>query len=125
MKSHKYTAAFLLAVSVLSASAFAKDKTDAKFLLHYKAQFGATELTPGDYTLQFEGTGATVQVSVLQSGKIVATSPAKLVENVKPVQTGAVTYRTVGDKKTVEEIGLSHGKQSLILIEPQAQIATQ
>ncbi|MGA9040592.1 MAG: hypothetical protein WB421_08665 [Terriglobales bacterium] len=124
MKNHKYTAAFLLAASLLPASAFAKDKTGTKFTLLYKSQVGATELTAGDYKLQWEGTGDNVQVKVLQDGKVVATAPAKLVDNAKPVEKTQVTYRTAGDKVTVEEIDLSHSSQSLVLTESQSQLAT-
>jgi hypothetical protein len=125
MKSRNYTAAFLLAASLLPASAFAKDKTDAKINLLYKTQVGTAELAPGEYKLQWEGTGDHVQLNVLQHGKIVATAPAKLVENAKPVQATAVTYLTVGDKVTVEEINLSHSAQSLVLTETQSQLATK
>jgi hypothetical protein len=125
MKSHKYTAVFLLAACLLPASAFAKDKSDTKFSLLHKSQIGATELTPGDYKLQWKGTGDNVQVKVLQDGKVVATAPAKLVENAKPVEKTRVTYRTAGDKVTVEEIDLSHSAQSLVITEPQSQLATK
>ncbi len=125
MKAHKYTAAFLLAASLLSASAFAKDKTGAKFTLLYKSQVGATELTPGSYKLQWEGTGDSVQIKVLQDGKIVATAPAKLVQDAKPAAETMVTYRTDGDKVTVEAIDLSNVGQSLVITDTQSQLATK
>ncbi len=94
-------------------------------LLYYKAQVGTTELAPGNYTLQWQGTGDNVQVKVLQNGKVVATASAKLVENAKLGETNGVTYRVAGDKRLVEEIKLSHGKESLVFSETQSQIATQ
>ncbi len=96
MKSRNYTAAFLLAASLLPASAFAKDKTDAKFNLLYKTQVGASELAPGEYKLQWEGTGDHVQVNVLQHGKIVATAAAKLVAN---RETGAIDSCDVSHRR--------------------------
>jgi hypothetical protein len=124
MKSHCYTAALLLAASLLPATAFAKDKADAKFSLTYAAQFGNTELAPGSYKIQWEGTGDNVQVTALQHGKIVATAFAKLVESAKPADSSEVTYGTVGEKKTVNEIDFSKSKESLVFTEAQRQVAT-
>jgi hypothetical protein len=126
MKSNHYTTALLLAASLLSATAFAKDKdkADAKFSLGYTAQFGNTELAPGTYKLQWTGTGENVQVNALQRGKIVATASAKLVESAKPADTSEVTYGTVGDKKTINEIDFSKSKESLVFTEAQRQVAT-
>jgi hypothetical protein len=125
MKSHRYTTAVLLAASFLSATAFAKDKVDAKFSLTYAAQFGNTEFAPGTYKVQWEGTGDNVQVNALQHGKIVATASAKLVESAKPADSSEVTYGTVGEKKTVHEIDFSKSKESLIFNEAQRQVATK
>src|SRR5580704_18150456 len=125
MKSHPYTAAILLATALLSASAFAKDKADAKLSIEYKAQFGTSELAPGNYKLQWEGTGDNVQVSVLQHGKVVATAPAKLVLNQQLAGAGEVTYGAAGDKKTVNEIDIANSKQSLVFTEIPGQIATK
>jgi len=124
MKSQIYTTAILLAASLLPATAFAKDKADAKFSLDYAARFGNTELAPGTYQLTWEGTGDNVQVNALQHGKIVATASAKLVETAKPANANAVTYGTVGEKKTVNEIDFSKNKKSLVFTEAQRQVAT-
>jgi hypothetical protein len=41
---------------------------------------GSTKLIPGNYDLTWTGTGADVQVTVTQNKKVIATFPAKLVE---------------------------------------------
>jgi hypothetical protein len=41
---------------------------------------GSTKLIPGNYDLSWTGTGADVQVTVTQNKKVIATFPAKLVE---------------------------------------------
>ncbi|HEX4424775.1 MAG TPA: hypothetical protein VH079_05225 [Terriglobales bacterium] len=126
MKSHRFTTSLLLAASLLPATAFAKDKgkPDAKVSFAYTTQFGNNELAPGNYKLQWEGTGDTVQVNALQRGRVVATASAKLVESAKPADSSEVTYGTVGDKKTVHEIDFSKSKESLIFAEAQRQVAT-
>jgi len=42
------------------------------------AQVGSTTLKPGDYRVEWEGTGPNVNVNFLQGNKVVATVPATL-----------------------------------------------
>lgn len=43
-------------------------------------QVGGTQLQPGDYALKWDGAGPNVQVSIIRSGKVVATVPARVVD---------------------------------------------
>src|SRR5689334_14110740 len=42
-------------------------------------QVGGTQLQAGDYALKWDGAGPNVQVSIIRSGKVVATVPARVV----------------------------------------------
>ena len=49
-------------------------------LLMSSATVSGTQLAPGSYSLKWEGSGSNVQLSIIQAGKVVATTPARLVD---------------------------------------------
>jgi hypothetical protein len=64
---------------VFTTSAFAADAQKASFEISAATQVNGTTLPAGEYTAQWEGSGPTVQVNILQGKKVVATAPAQLV----------------------------------------------
>jgi hypothetical protein len=52
------------------------------------------QLLPGDYTLQWEGTGNNVQVQILQGKKVVATTAAALVQLKAPASRNMTSTRS-------------------------------
>jgi hypothetical protein len=113
MKFVKYSALLVFVAFSLSSGVFAKDPNEGKFSLTEPAQIGSTQLKAGDYKVTWEGTGADVQVKILQGKNVVATSSAKLVD--KSLGTDAVTLGSAsGGVKTVEEIDFSNRKQALV-----------
>jgi len=113
MKTGKYIAIVAVLASGLSLSAIAKDKNETRISLSDSVQVGATDLKPGDYTLQWEGDGPDVQVKVLKGKNVVATVPAKLAQGTSGY-ANAITTRTVGNMKTLDEVDFGGGKQSLV-----------
>jgi hypothetical protein len=113
MKTGKYVAIVAVLASGLSLSAIAKDKNETRISLSDSVQVGATDLKPGDYTLQWEGDGPDVQVKVLKGKNVVATVPAKLAQGTSGY-ANAITTRTVGNVKTLDEVDFAGGKQSLV-----------
>ena len=71
--------ALFLGMSV-SAMAGSKDGGSASFELPQKASIAGTELKPGNYKLEWQGTGSDVHVQFKQGKNVVATSNAKVVE---------------------------------------------
>ena len=63
---------------LLASSAFAATK--ASLTLQNPATINGTQLKAGDYKLEWDGSGPTVEVSILQGKKVVAKVPAKLVD---------------------------------------------
>jgi len=116
MKSLKFGALALVAAVVLSMGAFAKDKKDkneGKFTLADSAQIGSTQLKPGDYKAEWDGTGSDVQVKILQGKNVVATTSAKLVD--KQDASDSVTLGgTNSATKTVDEIDFGHSHKALV-----------
>jgi hypothetical protein len=119
MKTGKYVAIVAVLASGLSLSAIAKDKNETRISLSDSVQVGATDLKPGDYTLQWDGDGPDVQVKVLKGKNVVATVPAKLAQGTSGY-ANAITTRTVGNVKTLDEVDFAGGKQSLVFGEASA-----
>ena len=109
------TVALLVPVSV-----FAKEKNEGKFQVSQPVQVGSSQLKPGEYKVQWDGTGPDVQLTILQNGKTVATAPAKLVESQQPSQQDSVTLRDgTGSVKHLDEINFAKQKRTLVLSEAQ------
>jgi hypothetical protein len=117
MKTYKYIAIVAVLASGLSLNAFAKDKNETRVTLSDSVQVGTTELKPGDYTLQWEGNGPDVQVKVLKGRNLVATVPAKLAQGRSERNADAITFRTVSNVKTLDQVDFAGGKRSLLFEE--------
>jgi hypothetical protein len=63
---------------VLTCSAFAGTK--ANLQLNNPVTLNGTTLKPGDYKVQWEGSGPNVEVSIIQGKNVVAKVPAHVVE---------------------------------------------
>ena len=64
-----------------------------------------TQLKPGDYKVEWDGTGPDVQVSFLQGKKVVATVPAKVVELKTPAQNNsAIVNNSIDGKPSLEGV---------------------
>ena len=78
-------------------------------------QIGSTQLKPGNYKVEWQGTGPAVQVSFQQNGKTVVTMPATLKTNDDQVTQDAImTEATNADTSTLKEIDFGHQKQALV-----------
>ena len=70
---------FATMLTLLSAPAFA-GKNSQTVTVPEAMKAGSAQLTPGDYNVTWEGSGANVQVTLTRNKKVVVTLPAKLVE---------------------------------------------
>lgn len=113
MKLGRYIAIVAVLASGLSLSAFAKDKSETKVTFSDPVQVGSTQLKPGDYKLQWQGNGPDVQVQIVKGKDVVATAPAKLIENKASLGTNAVTTGSNSSSKTLDQVDFDNGRQSL------------
>jgi hypothetical protein len=120
MKFGKFVAVAAVLASGLTLNAFAKDKNETKVTFTDTVQVGSTAVKPGDYKLQWDGTGPDVQVKVVKGKDVVATAPAKLVENKSSQGVNSVTTTNGATAKQVSQVDFSGGKQSLIFAEATA-----
>src|ERR1700736_4303950 len=76
--------ALLLASSALAA-------TKANLVLQSTTTINGAKLKPGDYKLEWDGSGPNVEVSIVQGKKVLAKVPAKVVDlNLAPANNAAI-----------------------------------
>lgn len=96
------------------AGALARDSAH-KVEISSAVQIGSTHLKPGNYKVEWQGTGPVVQVSFQQNGKTVATLPATLKTNDDEARQDAVmTEGTSADATTLKEIDFGHQREALV-----------
>jgi len=80
---------------LLASSAFAATK--ANLQLHNPTTVNGTQLKPGDYKLEWEGTGPNVEVSIMQGKKVYTKAPARLVDLQSPSSNDAAVVKKNDD----------------------------
>jgi len=115
MKLLKYTALLSTLALVFAVSAFARDKNQYSVKIPDSVQVGGTQLQPGSYKVEWNGTGPEVQVNFVRDGKTIATAPGTLKTNdSRVIQDDIVTDATSASTKRLEEIDFAHNKESLV-----------
>jgi hypothetical protein len=111
---------FLGLALLLATSAFAANKGSLQ--VQEPITVNGTKLAAGDYKLQWDGTGPSVELSIMQGKKVVAKVPAHVVDLDKPSSQDAAVVKNNGDgTKTLSEVRLSGKKYSLAVGEDAAK----
>ena len=120
MKFGKYLALTFTIAVLLPLVALAADKNQGTISLGSPAQIGSQQIKAGDYRVEWEGSGPSVQVRILRGNKVVATSPANLVEQPAPPPRDQVVL-TVQENGTraVQQIDIAKRKVSLVFSDSQ------
>jgi len=115
MKTSYFTAVLsLTCLLAFGGSAYARDNARSVEIFD-AVQIGTTELKPGNYKVEWQGTGPAVEVSFLRNGKTVLTVPGMLKTNDDQVtQDAIVTEATGTGTSTLTEIDFRHLKQALV-----------
>ena len=90
-------------VLLLAAAAFAANKASCN--VAEAVTVNGHRLAPGEYQFQWDGTGPNIDLSILSKGKLIATVPARLVEQSQ-----------AGDKNTMRMRENDDGSRSLTQI---------
>jgi hypothetical protein len=115
MKQVKYATLLFILALISSIGSFAKDNNRHSVEIPDSVQVGGTQLKPGKYDVQWQGTGPEIQVTFVHDGKTVATVPGTLKANDPNVtQDDIVIDTTSANAKTLKEIDFSHNKESLV-----------
>jgi len=99
MKITKRLKGVLLGLALLlSVSAFASNK--GSLSLSDNVMLGTQTLKPGDYSVKWDGNGPDVQLNIMKGSKVVATTPARLVDVNQPFSDDAAvtTLNSDGSK---------------------------
>lgn len=98
----------VLALTLATVPLLMASETKKSITLGEAAQVGTVTLQPGDYKVEWQGTGPNVQVNFLQGNKTVATAPAT-VANKNTTYDNAIQMKDEGNgAKAVTEIDWSH-----------------
>jgi hypothetical protein len=115
MKLLKYMALLSTLALAFPLSSFARDKNEHSVTISDPVQIGSTQLQPGDYKVEWQGTGSNTQVSFMQGKKTVATAPATLKTNDDQVTADAVmTDAGNSNTKVLKEIDFRRQKEALV-----------
>ncbi len=114
MKRIKCTALLSMLALLSPLSALARDKNQHSVEIPDSVQVGSAQLKPGNYKVEWQGTGPEVQVNFVLDGKTVATVPGTLKTSDAHVVDDIVTDTTSANAKTLKEIDFSRDKESLI-----------
>jgi hypothetical protein len=116
MRSLKYLASFTAAALLLCTAAFAKDFNSGSFDLPEAAHVGSTVLQPGHYKAEWTGPQTDLKVSIMQHGKVVATSDASIKQLPTKSANDAVTLGNAQDNtKRLDEIDFNNRSEALLL----------
>jgi hypothetical protein len=94
---------------LLATSAFAATK--ANLTLQDATTVNGTRLKAGDYKLQWDGSGPSVEVSIIQGKNVIAKVPAKVVDLSAPAQNTAAIVQKNGDGSTTLSGARFEGKK--------------
>jgi hypothetical protein len=113
MKFTTVTKSLVLALALfIASSAFAAAK--ATIQLHNVTTINGTQLKPGEYKLQWDGSGPNVEVSILQGKNVVTKVQAKLVDlDYKPANDAAVTKKNDDGSVSLTGVRFEGKKQAL------------
>jgi len=107
---------------LLATSAFAGDTHKGSVQFFNPVQLNGKQLAAGVYQVKWEGSGSSVEMSILQSGKVLATAPAQVIElNQKPSADAALINNNADGSRSISEIRFGGKKYALALGRETAQ----
>ena len=116
MKFANVSKGLLLGLTLLLAtSVFAASNKGSMQLLDPVTVSGK-QLPAGDYSVKWDGTGPNVELSILQGSKVVATTPARLIDlNQKTNGDAAVVKKNDDGSKSLSEIRFGGKRYALAI----------
>ncbi len=75
----KYKAILAIILMMSPAALLAAQKNSGSVTFSENVTVNGTQIPPGHYRVEWQGTGPSVEVTILKAGKVLASSPATLV----------------------------------------------
>jgi hypothetical protein len=118
MKMSKIAILLCGATLLISSAALAGDTNKGTLKLNDQVVVDGKPVAPGNYTVEWDGSGPTVQIKLLRGKQTVATLPAHLTEQPKSSSQNAYGTATAPDgSKSLTAIYFS-GKRYAVQIDP-------
>jgi hypothetical protein len=111
MKHLRYLA-LLSIFAMFSLSVFARNKNQHSVDIPATVKVGGTQLKPGNYKVEWQGTGPDIQVTFLRDGKTVVTVPATLKTNDDQVTQDDIV--TGSEDNNLHEIDFRRSKEAVV-----------
>jgi hypothetical protein len=117
MKTQKIFKGVILGMALLmTVSAFAASANKGSLQLMDSVTLNGKQLAAGEYSLQWDGSGNNVQLSVMQGKKLVVTTPAQLINLEKSPSNGAAIIKSNTDgTKALAEVRFGGKKYALAI----------
>ena len=114
MKFANVSKGLLLGLTLLLASSVFAASNKGSLQTMSDVTVSGKTLPAGDYSLRWDGTGSNVQLNILKGKKVVATTPARLVEMDQSANTDAAVLRNNNDgSKSLSEVRFGGKKYAL------------
>lgn len=114
MKFANVSKGLLLGLTLLLASSVFAASNKGSLQTMSDVTVSGKTLPAGDYSLQWDGTGSNVQLNILKGKKVVATTPARLVEMERSANSDAAVLRNNNDgSKSLSEVRFGGKKYAL------------
>ena len=117
MKFQSISKSLLLGLALLMATgAFAAAANKGSVQLMDTVTVSGKQLPAGSYSVKWDGSGPNVELNFLQGNKVVATTPARLIDlNQKTANNVAVVKSGADGSKTLAEIRFGGKKYALAI----------
>ncbi len=107
---------------LLATSAFAGDTHKGSVQFFDSVQLNGTQIPAGQYQVKWEGTGNNVEMSVVRGSKVLATTPAQVIElNQKPNADAALINNNADGTRSLSEVRFAGKKYALAVGRESAQ----
>ncbi len=106
----KYKAILAIILMMTPVALLAAQKNSGSGICRLRQAFSetvtvnGTQIPPGDYRVEWQGTGPSVEVTILKAGKVLLSSPATLVTGKTSVGEGFETRDGENDSRILDAI---------------------
>jgi hypothetical protein len=116
MKFANISKGLLLGLALLLATSALAATNKGSVQLQDSVTISGKQLRAGEYSVKWDGSGPNVEVSILKGNKVVATTPARLIDlNEKSNRDAAVVQNNGDGSKSLAEIHFSGKKYALAI----------
>jgi hypothetical protein len=114
MKFANVSKGLLLGLTMLLATSGFASSNKGSLQTLSDVTVGGKTLPAGDYSLNWQGSGSNVQLNILKGKKVIATTPARLVDLSQTPPSDAAVIKNNGDgSKSLQEVRFGGKKYAL------------